>query len=381
MADLFFYGTLRHVPLLGIVLGQDIRKLKTLDACLPEHAVHWVRDQPFPIVVPSAGSSAPGLLVRGLTDDHVARLRYYEGGFDYDLRAVSLQLPDETSTSAQVFFPPADHWPVAGLWSLQDWSAKWRALSEQAAVEVMSWFGRKTTAEIASGIEAIRRRAAAQVAARQFLPDPTRNPARDVSVKARRSPYANFFAIDEIDLSVRQYSGDMGPVVNRAALIVGQAAVVLPYDPVRDRVLLVEQFRAPLFLAGDPAPWVWEPIAGLLDPGETAETAALREAQEEAGLAISRLEPAGQAYSSTGSSTEFLHLFIGLADIDDAAGGLGGSDLGEDIRSALLPFETLMQNVDAGLYRDMPLVTTALWLARHRDRLRGVDSTVMSGIA
>jgi nudix-type nucleoside diphosphatase (YffH/AdpP family) len=234
----------------------------------------------------------------------------------------------------------------------------------------MAWHGRKTGAEIAEMFAGIRRRAAARVAARDKPPDPDRDMTRDVEVLAHERPYANFFAIEEVDLRICQHDGVMGPRVNRAALVVGQAAVVLPYDPVRDAVLIVEQFRAPVFLAGDPAPWIWEPIAGLLEPGESAESAARREAEEEAGLAFRRLEPAGEMYSSTGSSTEYLYLFIGLTDLPEHVAGVGGVDAGEDIRSAVISFDLLMQKVDAGDCRDMPLATTALWLARHRDRLR-----------
>ncbi len=156
---------------------------------------------------------------------------------------------------------------------------------------------------------------------------------------------------------------------------------MLPYDPQRDRVLLVEQFRAPVFMAGDRMPWVWEPIAGLLEPGETAAEAARREALEEADLAFRHLEPAGEMYSSTGSSTEYLHLFIGLTDLPDTAAGLGGVDAGEDIKSAVITYDELMQRVDNRLCRDMPLVTTALWLARHRDRAAVRARAAMSSTA
>ena len=370
MADLFFYGSLCHLPLLEIVLGRKAAAIDLSPASHAGHAVYWVQDQPFPIIQPETGASAQGILVRGLSDEDVARLRYYEGGFDYDLVPVGVTTDQGESVPAKVFFSAPDQWPVGAPWSLQHWVADWAAISERAAIEVMAWYGRKTPEQIAVAFPGIRRRAAAAVAAQRRAGDPERDLTRDVVVKAHRHSYANFFSIQELDLQARQYDGTLGPVVTRAALLVGEAAVVLPYDPVRDTVLLVEQFRAPLAINGDPAPWVWEPIAGLLEPGETAEQAARRETQEEAGLALLDLIAAGQVYSSTGSSTEYLHLFIGLADLGSDIAGIGGFDEGEDIRSQVVSFGQLMQGVDDGAYRDMPLVTTALWLARHRDRLR-----------
>ena len=64
------------------------------------------------------------------------------------------------------------------------------------------------------------------------------------------------------------------------------AVIVLPYDPVNDRILLVKQFRTGPYVKGDANPWVLEPIAGLIDVGETPVEAGLREAKEEAHLEI-----------------------------------------------------------------------------------------------
>ncbi|GGH18694.1 nudix-type nucleoside diphosphatase, YffH/AdpP family [Cribrihabitans marinus] len=368
--DLAFYGTLCFAPLLEIVLGRPAAEVDMAEVALPGHAVLSVRDQPFPMIVADPEASARGLLVRDLSETDLARLAYYEGGFDYDLRICTVRRDDGTEAQARVFFPPEGKYPAGPPWVLEDWVRDWGPMTLHAAREVMAFFGRRSAAEIARSFPAIRTRAAARLAAEARPADPERDFARDVVVDRHDRAYLNYFGLDEIELRHRRNSGGLTERLTRAALMQGQAAVVLPYDPVRDTVLLVEQFRAPVYMIGDPAPWIWEPVAGMVDPGETPEQAARREALEEAHLELGRLEPAGRAYSSTGSSTEFLHLFVGLADLTETTENGGVESEGEDIRSAIVPFADLMRRLDAFEVNDMPLVALANWLARHRDRLR-----------
>ncbi|MHA6261758.1 NUDIX domain-containing protein [Arenibacterium sp. CAU 1754] len=370
MADLFFYGTLCHLPLLEIVLGRRIGDGAAVPAELPGHAIFWVQNQSFPTIEPYAGATAQGLLVRDLDPGDIDRLRFYEGGFDYDLQHVSVDVQDG-ACPARVFFPRPGLWTAGAPWSLADWVERWGAIQLRAAQEIMGWYGRMDPDALAKRMTGIRLRAAAWVAAQNRPGDPERDIDRDVVVQAHHRPYVNFFAVEEMDLQFRLHDGGLSRPLNRGAQVLGQAVVVLPYDPRRDAVLLVEQFRAPVFIGGDRAPWVWEPVAGLIDPGETPECTARREALEEAGLTLGHLDPVAGTYSSTGSSSEFVHMYVGLTDLDAPRPDIGGLDSeGEDIRSRILSFDELMAGVDAHQFRDMPLVVTALWLARHRSRLR-----------
>ncbi|MBL3703336.1 NUDIX domain-containing protein [Sulfitobacter sp. BDSS02] len=364
MSDLFFYGTLCNLPLLERVLGHAV---ETAPAVLEDHAAFWAAGEAFPIIAERPGARAEGLLARGLSDEDVARLRFYEGAFDYDLEPVQLVGGDQ----ALVFFSATDRWEPGAPWLLPDWEEKWAELQKIAAVEIMAWYGRISAEEMVKRFTPISIRANARMVARRRPASTDWDLTKDVEVHAHHRPYMNFFTMEEMDLQFRRHDGSMSDVLNRGALMVGEAAVVLPYDPLRDRVLLVQQFRAPVFMLGDPDPWIWEPVAGLVDPGETAEEAARREAQEEAGLTVRQLHAAGKCYSSTGSSGEFLNLFIGICDLEDRPEGGGGLESeGEDLVSRLVSYDELIADIDAERHRDMPLVTTSLWLSRHRDRLR-----------
>ena len=371
MADLFFYGTLCHVPLLELVTGRAREELDLHPAVLSGYAAYWVDGEAFPLIRAEAGGAAQGLLARGLSEAEVARLAFYEGGFSFDLTPKTVHLDAGGTAQARFFLAHDGLWQAGAPWDLAEWQRLWAPVNMRAAAEIMEWYGRLTPEEMAPRFGPIQRRAFSQVLATHRPVDPVRDVARDVRVAEHRRAYLKFFAVDEMDLQYRRHDGRMSTVLNRAALLVGEASVVMPYDPRLDAVLLVEQFRAPVFMVGDPNPWVWEPVAGLVDAGETPEECARREAMEEAGLTVTRLEPAGKVYSSTGSSSEFLNLYIGICDLSQVPSGGGGLvSEGEDLRSRVLSYDELMAGVDAEAFRDMPLVTTALWLARHRDRLR-----------
>ncbi|PCJ06654.1 MAG: tellurium resistance protein [Rhodobacteraceae bacterium] len=370
MADLFFYGTLRYAALLEVVLGRASETLDMSDAELAGHGVFTVDGQIFPAIETRVDHIAQGLLVRGLSEQDIAALNYYEGGFDYDLKTVVVQLMDGQEASALVYFPEPDLWQTGDAWDLQDWITNWGALTLRAAQEVMAFQGRMSAAEVARCFPSIRTRAAAWLAAQARPGDPDHDLSKDVVLHNHKHAHLNFFAMDEVDLQFRRYDGSLSPVMNRGVALVGRASVVLPFDPIRDEVLLIEQFRAATYVAGEQRPWMWEPVAGLIDPGETPEQAAHREAMEEAGVTLTALEPVAQVYPSSGASGEFIHIFVGISDLTQRETGGGLASEGEDIRSKIIGFRELMAEVDAQTYLDMPLVTAALWLARHRTRLR-----------
>ena len=192
-----------------------------------------------------------------------------------------------------------------------------------------------------------------------------------VTSYANRTVYKGFFSVKEYDLSFTKFDGSKSDVVTRSALISFDAVIVLPYDPVHDRVLLVEQFRAGPFARQEENPWCLEPIAGLIDQGETPEEAGLREAHEEAGLTLSRLELVARSYPSPGISTEFFHQYIGITSLPETTSLVSGlASEAEDIRSHIFCFSDFLKMIEAGQITVGPAILLGLWLAQHRDKLR-----------
>lgn len=371
--NIFLYGTLRHVPLLETVLDRSAARLDLSPAQLPDHAVRSVKGADYPMIVEAPGERAEGLLVSGLDDEALERLDHYEGTYGYRLHDISVEAGDEAVPAAAYFSETATLSPV-GDWALDKWVSRWGRRAAYAAAEVMAHYRTKSAEALdrihaTALVRADQKVRAEQEAPRGYGPPPA---PEDVEVVTLRRPYADFFAIEEYDVRFRRFNGAMGPVVNRAIFVTSDSALVLPYDPERDRVLLIEQFRPALLARHDRAPWCLEPIAGRIDPGETPEQTAHREAREEAGLTLSALEPISRSYASPGNSTEFYHMYVGLAELpDDAAGVAGLAEENEDIRGHVMSFDEALALADGDQLQATPLVLAINWLARHRERLRG----------
>jgi ADP-ribose pyrophosphatase len=352
--------------LLEIVLGRAARDIDMTPQDLQGYQALGVAEGPFPCIVATPGAVAQGLLVQGLSAKDIERLNFYEGSFAFDLRTVTLA----SGQSADVYFPQIGVWTTTQPWSLADWQSEWGELSCFAAQEVMDYHGRYTVDQLSRLFPMIRRRAAAMLNAAHSKHGAGTLRGK-IDVQRIDRVYTNYFTLNEYHLRHERFDGSMSEVLERAVFVATDAVLVLPYDPVRDRVMLVEQLRIGPIARGDRAAWQLEPIAGRVDPGERPQQAAHREAHEEAGIALQALETVAEIYASPGDSTEFFYIYVGLADLPDKATGIGGLVTEhEGIRSHLMTFDALMDMVERLQAANSPLVIAALWLARHRDRLR-----------
>lgn len=371
MKNLFFYGTLRCKALLRTVLGGD-PDFQLVPATLSGFGVFEAKGQRFPFITPDPLLDCEGLLAIGVTGQALERLIYYEGGFEYDLVQVEVQTANGPQM-AEVWMTAPGRFDRGPVFDLKDWQARQAPVNIRAAAEVMQWMEQKTAAQIAEIYPMIEARAASFIHGQSDqVPDaPSGLTRRDVREKAHSYPYAHYFAVESYRLKFRRFDGEFSDEVHYAAFAATDASLVLPYDPVRDRVMLVEQFRMGPWVRGDRVPWQLEPIAGRVDAGETPESTAMREAQEEAGLDLKGLELISRGYPSPGCSNEYFYTYLGLADLpDEAAGTAGLAAENENIRSHIMGFDTAMTMLDRGELRVVPLQMALMWLALHRDRLR-----------
>ena len=162
---------------------------------------------------------------------------------------------------------------------------------------------------------------------------------------------------------------DDGQVVWRQIEHHGEAAVVLPYDPDRRTALLVRLFRPPPLYVGGSGMMV-EAVAGMIDEGESAESAARREALEEAGVRLSTLERVAQVWTTPGISTERMTLFLAPYSAQDritSGGGVAGEH--ENIEVLEPTLAELGRDLTEGRLADMKLLALVQALRLRRPDL------------
>ncbi|MBL0900344.1 MAG: NUDIX domain-containing protein, partial [Reyranella sp.] len=149
----------------------------------------------------------------------------------------------------------------------------------------------------------------------------------------------------------------------------GQAAALLPYDPVRDEVVLIRQFRAGSFAAGR-HPWSWEIVAGIIEEGESPEDLVRRETVEEANLEVRDLAFINSVMLTPGACSESCTMFAGRIDASGAGGIFGLASENENILVKAMPFVEVRAMLDRAEIDNAIAVIALQWLALHRDALR-----------
>jgi len=166
---------------------------------------------------------------------------------------------------------------------------------------------------------------------------------KKLTLEKSHNLYKGFFELNNLHLSHSLYQGGMTEVISREVFGRNQAVVVMLYDLAKQTVVLVEQCRAGAVQNAidsndiDQA-WLIEPVAGMIDFGETPIEAGKREAFEETGINTTELEYICQFYPSPGACDEILHLYASEIDSSLVDSHAGNTDEHEDIKVIVMPF-------------------------------------------
>lgn len=187
-------------------------------------------------------------------------------------------------------------------------------------------------------------------------------------IERTETVYQGWCRLDRISITAQARDGRLLKLV-REVHDHGSGVAVLPYDLDRKTALVVRQLRAPV-LINDGVGLIVEVPAGLVDPDDPdPETALRREASEELGYRLGDLEQVGHVYSSPGSLSERLALYLARYTPADRIGSGGGVETeGEDIEVLEMPLAQLSDNADNGAIQDMKTLLLIQTL-----RLRGPE--------
>jgi ADP-ribose pyrophosphatase len=151
-------------------------------------------------------------------------------------------------------------------------------------------------------------------------------------IVAREEVFRGFYRFERLRIRHDTFAGGARATVAREVLSRGDIVAVLPYDPARERFLLIEQFRPGALLAGVEPPWLVEIVAGYIEAAESPEDAARRETREEVGCAVVSLFPLASYFLAPNLSPDRVHLYLAHVDASEGAPFCGRTDEEEDIR-------------------------------------------------
>ncbi len=191
--------------------------------------------------------------------------------------------------------------------------------------------------------------------------------ASDAEIVKTETAFQGYFRVDRLSIRHATFAGDSIEIC-REVFKRGNAVCVLLYDPEADKVVMVEQFRVGALAAE--SPWMLEVVAGIVEPGETAEDVARREAVEEAGLTLDQVQPIIRYLPSGGGCDEWIDLMYAEVDSSVAQGLHGLADEGEDIKVHVLNAQEAFDLVVSGAINSSPAIIALQWLELNRNRLK-----------
>ncbi len=181
--------------------------------------------------------------------------------------------------------------------------------------------------------------------------------------------YQGFFSLDEYEVSHSLFSGGESQIIKRELLKKGNAAAVLLFDPDKDNLVLIEQFRIGA-IGDEHSAWMTELVAGFIEPGEKPADVIRREAIEEAGCSFEDPVLICNYYVNPASTSEIISLYCAKVDSTKASGVFGLKEEGEDIRVKVVSLQQAYEYIEQGIIKSATPIMALLWLQNNIEFLR-----------
>jgi ADP-ribose pyrophosphatase len=191
---------------------------------------------------------------------------------------------------------------------------------------------------------------------------------KDVEVVSKETVFQGFFKMVKYHFKHKRFDGSWSKTIDREMFQRGRAAALLPYDPIRDEVVLIQQIRVGALEHA--SPWQLEIVAGIIDRDESAEEVVRRESVEEAGLDVARLTKVTSYYPSAGGCNEMLDVYVGEVDSTQAEGIHGLDYEDEDIKVYVVSRSEAYELVKSGQIENGASIIALQWLELNKDDLR-----------
>lgn len=197
---------------------------------------------------------------------------------------------------------------------------------------------------------------------------PTPRTLDDIDLQSRELLGQGWGKLERFTFRHKRFDGTWSEPIQRDLYTIAEVAMVLPYDPDLDAVVLIEQFRTCGLYWGE-ATWLFEAVAGIVDPGETPPQVATREAREEAACTIAAPVHIGTVFSSPGGYGERTYMYAARADLSKAGGIHGLAHEHEDIRAVAVPLDEAYAAAMDGRIRDAKTILMIQWLTANKSKL------------
>ena len=190
---------------------------------------------------------------------------------------------------------------------------------------------------------------------------------KSLIIQDNKTVFKGYFTLKNLQFTHSLFQGGQSSLVKREVFCRGQAVVVLLYDLTEEKVVLVEQCRAGAienaFATKDiNQAWLIEPVAGMIDLGESPKEACIREVKEETGADITNPEFISQFYPSPGACDEILHLYGSEVECKKVNTHAGLATENEDIRVVILSFEDAKKQLLEGRFNVATTYMALQWL-------------------